>query len=93
MVLVRGGRRGGGGGCLVLILNRYVPRAPPPPPPPRSLELMFTGYVPLASQSPYSIIVYFWPIIEPILVIYAPTLSMWFQAAERNAVNAILLLN
>ena len=60
---------------------------------PRSLELMFTGYVPLASQSPYSIIVYFWPIIEPILVIYAPTLSMWFQAAERNAVNAILLLN
>ena len=27
-------------------------------------------YVPLASQSPYPIIVYFWPIIEPILVTF-----------------------
>ena len=36
----------------------------------RSLELMFTRSVPLASQSPYSIIVYFWPIIEPILVTF-----------------------
>ena len=30
------------------------------------LGLMFAGYVPLASQSPYPIIVYFWPIIDPI---------------------------
>ena len=69
------------------------------------LGLMFAGYVPLASQSPYPIIVY----IDPILVtfwkmyffaiptlslsIYASTLSMWFQAAECKVVNASLLLN
>ena len=34
------------------------------------LWLVFAGYVPLASQSPYLIIVYFWPIIDPILVTF-----------------------
>ena len=70
---------------------------------------MFAGYVPLASQSPYPIIVYFLANYRPhlshflenvifaiptwSLSIYASTLSMWFQAAECNAVNASLLLN
>ena len=34
------------------------------------LGLMFAGYVPLASQSSYPIIVYPWPIIDPILVTF-----------------------
>ena len=34
------------------------------------LGLMFAGYVLLASQSPYPIIVYFWLIIDPILVTF-----------------------
>ena len=70
---------------------------------------MFAGYVPLASQSPYPIIVYFLANYRPhlshflenvifaiptwSLSIYASTLSMWFQTAECNAVNASLLLN
>ena len=70
---------------------------------------MFAGYVPLASQSPYPIIAYFlanyrphfshflenviFAILTWSLSIYASTLSMWFQAAECNAVNASLLLN
>ena len=73
------------------------------------LEFMFAGYVLLASQSPYPIIVYFWANYRPHLThflenvifaiptyslsIYASTLSMWFQAAECNAVNASLSLN
>ena len=70
---------------------------------------MFAGYVPLASQSPYHAIVYFLANYRPhlshflenvifaiptySLSIYTSTLSMWFQAAECNAVNASLLLN
>ena len=73
------------------------------------LGLMSAGYVPLASQSPYPVIVYFLANYRPYLShflenvifaiptwslsIYASTLSMWFQAAECNAVNASLLLN
>ena len=34
------------------------------------LGLMLAGYLRLASQSPYPIIVYFWPIIDPILVTF-----------------------
>ena len=71
---------------------------------------MFAGCVPLASQSPYPIIVYFLSNHRPHLshflenVIFAIpdlvsfylfilTLSMWFEEAECNAVNASLLLN
>ena len=70
---------------------------------------MFAGYVPLASQSHYPIIVYFLANYRPHLIhclenviftiptkslsSYASTLSMWFQAAACNAVNASLLLN
>ena len=70
---------------------------------------MFAGYVLLASQSPYPIIVYFLANYRPhlnhflenvifavpteSLSIYASTLSMWFQVAECNVVNASLLLN
>ena len=61
---------------------------------------MFAGYVPLGSQSSYSIIVYFLANYRPHLShffenvsIYASTLSMWFQVAECNAGNASLLLN
>ena len=73
------------------------------------LGLLFAGYVPLASQSPYPIIVYFLANYRPhlshclvnviftiptkSLSIYASTLSMWFHAAAWNAVNASLLLN
>ena len=66
---------------------------------------MFAGYVPLASQSPY-IVVYFLANYRPHLSdplenvifaksrsIYASALSMWFQGAECNAVNASLLLD
>ena len=69
---------------------------------------MFAGYVPLASQSPYPIVVYFLASFRPNLShflenvifakpaqsrsIYASTLSMWCRAAECNAVNASLLL-
>ena len=34
------------------------------------LELLFTGYVPLASKSPYPIWSILWPIIDPILVTF-----------------------
>ena len=34
------------------------------------LGLIFAGYVPLASQSPYPITVNFWPVIDPILVTF-----------------------
>ena len=44
---------------------------------------MFAGYVPLASQSPYPIIIYF-------LANYRPHVS---QFVECNAVNVSLLLN
>ena len=44
---------------------------------------MFAGYVPLASQSPYPIIIYF-------SANYRPHVS---QFVECNAVNASLLLN
>ena len=73
------------------------------------IGLIFSGYVPLASQSPYPIIVYFLANYRPhlshclvnviftiptkSLSIYASTLSMWFHAAACNAVNASLLLN
>ena len=63
-------------------------------------------YAPLASQSPYPVTVYclanYIPhlshFLENIIFampmsIYASTLSMWFQAAECNVVNASLLLN
>ena len=74
----------------------------------RVLGLIFAVYVPLASQSPYPIIVCFvdnyiphlshfldyviFAIPTKSLSIYTSTLSMWFQAAECNAVNASLLL-
>ena len=67
------------------------------------------GYVLLASQSPYPIMVYFVANYRPhlshflenvifaiptqSLSIYTSTLSMQFQVAECNAVNASLLLN
>ena len=73
------------------------------------LGLMFAGYVPLASQSSYPIIVYsaanyrahlihflenvIFAIPTKSLSINASTLSTWYQAAECNAVNASLLLN
>ena len=34
------------------------------------IGLMSARYVPLASQSPYPIIVFFWPTIDPILVTF-----------------------
>ena len=34
------------------------------------LGSIFAGYVPLASQISYSIIVFLWPIIDPILVTF-----------------------
>ena len=34
------------------------------------LGLIFAGYMPLASQSHYPIVVYLWPIIDPILVTF-----------------------
>ena len=52
------------------------------------LGVMFAGYVPLASQSPYPIIVYFFGKCNfryPNLVtfyIFASTFSMWFQAGR-----------
>ena len=66
------------------------------------LGLIFAGYVPLAFQSPYPIyrphlsdflgnVIFAIPTWS--LSIYASTLSMWFQAAECNAVSASLLLN
>ena len=39
------------------------------------LGLIFTGCVPLASQSPYPIIVYSAPIIDPILVTFGQICS------------------
>ena len=69
------------------------------------LGLMFAGYVPLAFQSPYPIIVYFLASYRPhsrhflenvifAIPIYASALSgMWFQTTECNAVNTSLLLN
>ena len=73
------------------------------------LGFMFAGYVPLASQSPYPIIVYFLANYRPhlshflenvifaipasSLSMYTSTLSMWLQAAECNAINVSLLLN
>ena len=65
--------------------------------------------MPLASQSPYLIILYFLANYRPqlshflenvilaiptkLLSIYTFTLSLWFQAVECNAVNTSLLLN
>ena len=67
---------------------------------------MFAGYVPLAISEPLHCSLFFWPIIDSHLShplenvifaksrsIYASTLSMWFQGAECNAVNASLLLD
>ena len=61
-------------------------------PPPRGLlGLIFAGYVPLASQGPYPIIV-LWPIVDPILF----TLGQICNFCDPNLVNfylSIYLIN
>ena len=51
------------------------------------LGLTFARYVPLASQSPYPIIVYFWstlrPIINPILVTFGQMIFLLSKSRKR----------
>ena len=52
------------------------------------VRLMFARYVPLASQSPYPIIdFFFWPIIDPILV------TFWKMQFSRSQVSHFLFMH
>ena len=52
------------------------------------LGLIFAGYVPLASQSPYPIKVFLWPLIDPILVTFGQICNF----RDPNLKNTLLFI-